>query len=68
MRAVYRVTIEQNKTAELGGAPIVREVVARGRNARCIPRYRWGLRGGWLRDWDGQSPELLGYCRQNRAG
>ena len=30
MRAVYRVTIEQNETAELGGAPIPREVVARG--------------------------------------
>ena len=24
--------------------------VARGRNAGCIPRYHWGLSGGWWRD------------------
>ena len=37
-------------------------MVARGRNAGGIPRYRWGLRGGWWRDWKA----ARGDCRRRQ--
>ena len=39
---------KENRGIEAFSIP--RSVVARGRNAGCIPRFHWGLSGGWSRE------------------